>query len=181
MYLRVQQHNEVTIPTLEPRETEAILQKSRNKNQKKDNSQATSSRLRDLQEWLEEFTDDLNDAEVPALANTSQDSDSERPTNVAPRKHSIYTHFPKDTHCVICKRTKITRNPCRKRTGEAVLGAEKFGDLITADHKVLNEEGSPWVGILKACLQQAAADTRGSRTCLCAVTFFLEGVAQRAN
>ena len=30
------------------------------------------------------------------------------------------------------------------RTGEAsVLRAEKFGDLITADHKVLNEEGEP--------------------------------------
>ena len=28
-----------------------------------------------------------------------------------------------------------------KRTGEAVLRAEKFGDLITADHKVLNGEG----------------------------------------
>ena len=38
--------------------------------------------------------------------------------------------------------TKITRAPCRRRTGEASLPrAEKFGDLITADHKVLNEEG----------------------------------------
>ena len=28
---------------------------------------------------------------------------------------------------------------CRRRTGEAVPRAEKFGDLITADHKVFNE------------------------------------------
>ena len=36
----------------------------------------------------------------------------------------------------------MTRAPCRRRTVEAVLRAEKkFGDLITADHKVLNEEG----------------------------------------
>ena len=35
----------------------------------------------------------------------------------------------------------MTRAPCRRRTGEAVPRAEKFGDLITADHKVLNEEG----------------------------------------
>ena len=35
----------------------------------------------------------------------------------------------------------ITSAPCRIRTGEAVLRAENFGDLITADHKVLNEEG----------------------------------------
>ena len=35
----------------------------------------------------------------------------------------------------------MTRAPCRRRTGEAVPRAEKFGDLITADHKVLNEDG----------------------------------------
>ena len=35
---------------------------------------------------------------------------------------------------------EITNAPCRRRTCEAVLRAGKFGDLITADHKVLNEE-----------------------------------------
>ena len=54
-------------------------------------------------------------------------------------KHSVYTHFPKDRNCEICKRTKITRAPCRRRNGGAVPRAEKFGDLITADHKVLSE------------------------------------------
>ena len=54
-------------------------------------------------------------------------------------KHSIYTHFPKDRNCEICQRTKITRAPCRRRNGGAVLRAENFGDLITADHKVLSE------------------------------------------
>ena len=29
--------------------------------------------------------------------------------------------------------------PCRRRNGEAVPRAEKFGDLITADHKVLGD------------------------------------------
>ena len=33
----------------------------------------------------------------------------------------------------------MTRAPCRRRTGEAIPRAEKFGDLITEDHKVLNE------------------------------------------
>ena len=56
-------------------------------------------------------------------------------------KHSIHTHFPKDRNCEISKRTKITRAPCGKRTGDAVPRAENFGDLITADHKVLNEDG----------------------------------------
>ena len=34
---------------------------------------------------------------------------------------------------------RITRAPCRKRNGGAVPRAENFGDLITADHKVLSE------------------------------------------
>ena len=54
-------------------------------------------------------------------------------------KHSVYTHFPKDRNCEICMRTKITRAPCRRRNGGAVPRAENFGDLITADHKVLCE------------------------------------------
>ena len=54
-------------------------------------------------------------------------------------KHSVYTHFPIDRNCEICKRTKITRAPCRRRNGEAVPRAVNFGDLITADHKVLSD------------------------------------------
>ena len=42
-------------------------------------------------------------------------------------------------NCEICKRTKITRAPCRRRNGEAVPRAVNFGDLITADHKVLSD------------------------------------------
>ena len=51
----------------------------------------------------------------------------------------FYTHFPDDRNCEICKRTKITRAPCRRRNGEAVPRAAKCGDLITADHKVLSD------------------------------------------
>ena len=58
-------------------------------------------------------------------------------------KHIVYTHFPKDRNCEICKRTKITRAPCRGRNGEAVPRAENFGDLITADHKVLSDNCEP--------------------------------------
>ena len=54
-------------------------------------------------------------------------------------KHSVYTHFSKDRNCEICKRTKITRAPCRRRNGGAVPRAENFGDLITAYHKVLSD------------------------------------------
>ena len=54
-------------------------------------------------------------------------------------KHSVYTHFPKDRNCENCQRTKVTRAPCRRRIGRVVPRAENFGDLITADHKVLSE------------------------------------------
>ena len=99
--------------------------------------------MRDLPEWLEEFTDNLEDKELHAPAHISQDSDSERPAKVVSKskKHSVYTHFPKDRNCEVCVRTKMTRAPCTRRTGEALPRAEKFGDLITADHKILNEEG----------------------------------------
>ena len=99
--------------------------------------------MRDFPEWVEEFTDNLEDKEVPASrdtpANTSQDSDSEHPAEVVSKKHSVDTRVPKHRNREICKRTKITRAPCRKRTGAAILCAEIFGDLITADHKVLVE------------------------------------------
>ena len=35
---------------------------------------------------------------------------------------------------------KIARAPCRERTGNQVLRAENFGDLMTTDHKVLSED-----------------------------------------
>ena len=75
-----------------------------------------------------------------APAHISEDSDSELPTKVATRKHSTCTHVPKDRNCEI-QRTKITRALCRKRTGEAVPRAEKFGDLLIAHHKILDENG----------------------------------------
>ena len=52
-------------------------------------------------------------------------------------KHSVYTRFPQDRNCEVCQRTKMSRAPCRRRNGGAVLRAENFGDLITADHKVV--------------------------------------------
>ena len=67
-----------------------------------------SSRMSKLQNRIgtQHFTDNLKDAELPASANTSHDSVSERPTKVATRKRSIF--LTKDRNCEICKRTKRT-------------------------------------------------------------------------
>ena len=80
---------------------------------------------------------------MPAAAHISHDSDPAPPTKVASKskKRSIYIHVPKDRNCEVCLRTKMTRAPCRRRTGEALPRVEKFGDWITADHKVLNDDG----------------------------------------
>ena len=98
-------------------------------------------RLRDLPEWLEEFTDNQEDTQMPAPAHISQDSDSERLRKWHQGYIIFETQFPKDRNCEVCLRTWMTRALCRRRTGEAVPRAEKFGIFITADHKVLNEEG----------------------------------------
>ena len=44
-------------------------------------------------------------------------------------KHSVCSYFPQDRNCEICKRTKITRAPCRRRNGEAVPRAVNFGNF----------------------------------------------------
>ena len=52
---------------------------------------------------------------------------------------AFFLTSPQDQNCDVCLRTKLTCAPCRKRTREALPREEKFGDLIMADHKVLNE------------------------------------------
>ena len=56
--------------------------KTQKQNQKRDGNRDSDDRLRDLPEWLEECTDNLEDAEVLEPAHISQDSDSERLTKV---------------------------------------------------------------------------------------------------
>ena len=99
----------------------------------------------EIPEWLQEFREILMDDEIPVHGGSHASSSHEASLEPTIKrredlgKHSVYTHFPKDRNCEICKRTKNTRAPCRRRNGEAVPRAEKFGDLITADHKVLSD------------------------------------------
>ena len=85
------------------------------------------------------------DDRVPEHKDSHASSSHESSLEPAPTrstdlgKHSVHTHFPKDRNCEICQRTKITRAPCRRRIGRVEPRAEHFGDLITADHKVLSE------------------------------------------
>ena len=118
-------------------------QKNPKPNQNKEHKRDSGDSVQDgLPVCLQPFTDNLEDSETLASAQVSQDPDSARTTKVAEksRKYSMFTRFPKCRDCDVCLRTKITRAPCRRRTGEDLPRAEKFCDLTTADHKVLNEE-----------------------------------------
>ena len=93
---------------------------------------------------LQLFIETQEDLEthVPAHPSEREISDSEGDASkveTQKRKHSIYTHFPKDRNFDICSRTQNTRVPCRTRNDGSFPLAESFGDLITADHKVFNE------------------------------------------
>ena len=56
--------------------------------------------------------------------------------------HNLFTHYPKDPNCNLCRITESTRARCRtkSRNRKSDARSEKFRDLITADSKVLNEE-----------------------------------------
>ena len=112
----------------------------------------------ELPDWLQEFRENLVDESTSTepwrnpeqgsqdTSKSSHELPMEPRAKVEPSsgKHSVYTHYPKDPNCDICLRTKITRVPCRKthwysRIGGVVPRAEKFGDSIKANHKVLSE------------------------------------------
>ena len=107
--------------------------------------QVSNSLNSEIPEWLQEFRENLVDDEIPLQGGSHASSSHEAPLEPTAKrredlgKHSVYPHFREDRNCEICKRTKITRAPCRRRNGEAVPRAENFGDLITADHKVLSD------------------------------------------
>ena len=143
MILRHVQHpHEVGVRAVEDSKTSCkISQKPKTKNE--DIERTRRSPLRDLPEWLEEFSDNSVDEKASATGEAPASIFREplhqgRSIKVVSDKHRIFIHSPKDRNCRVCKKTESTRAPCRKRTGNQVRRAEKFGDLITADHKVLN-------------------------------------------
>ena len=97
----------------------------------------------DIPGWLQEFRENLVDERVleqrDSHASSSHEPSVEPMRSVDFGKHSAYTHFPKDRICEICQRTQITRAPCRRRIGRVERRAENFGDLTTADRKIVNE------------------------------------------
>ena len=138
--------NSVDDSSGKPDETQA------NKNPKTNKKETTITRgdplcsdNSEILEWLQEFRENLVDDEIPLQGGSHASSSHEASLEPIVKrredlgKHKVHTHFPKDRNCEIWKRTKITRAPCRRRRGEAVPRSANFGDLIKADHKVLND------------------------------------------
>ena len=116
-----------------------------NKNPKPNKKETTIERRNpcddsEIPEWLQEFRENLVDDEIPVHGDCHASSSHEASLEPIFKRredlgeHNVHTHFPEDRNCEICKRTKITRAPCRRRSGGAVPRAANFGDLITADH-----------------------------------------------
>ena len=105
----------------QPDETQA------NKNPKTNKKETTIERGNplcsddpEIPEWLQEFRENLVDDEIPLQGGSHASSSHEaslEPTTKRREdlgKHNVHTHFLKDRNCEICKRTKITRAPCRR-------------------------------------------------------------------
>ena len=81
----------------------------------------------EVPEWLQEFMEILVGDEIPVQggSHASSSHDASLEPTIKRRedlgKHSVYTLFPRDRNFEICKRTKITRAPCRRRNGDKKL------------------------------------------------------------
>ena len=110
-------------------------------NEKESKREQSDPLWSEIREWLQEFREILVDDEIPVHGDSHASSSHEASLEPIFKrcedlgKHNVYTHFPRDRNCEICKRTKITRAPCRRRDSGAVPRAGNFGVLISADHK----------------------------------------------
>ena len=101
-------------------------------------------RPQDLSAWLEEFTENLVDAKSTSSENDRADlSEPFRPAPLPTGRQIGNTTHLRTSDCEICKRTENTRALCRRRINSGILRATNFGDTLTADQQILNEEEEP--------------------------------------
>ena len=108
---------------------------------------ASGDREQGIPDWLHSVTEELVEGEsgssgiagetIPKYPRPHSSETLEQLWRGTPFIHS----FSEGPH--VCKRTKITRAPCRRNPEsreDRIPRATTFGDVVTADHKVLNEE-----------------------------------------
>ena len=81
----------------------------------------------ELPEWRQPFTEgstrrsssstDVSPADLdtpPPASSLSAHLPARRTSNKAGGMHDLFTHFPKDPNCDVCRRAKVTTVPCRR-------------------------------------------------------------------
>ena len=116
--------------------------------------------------------------DVDATDVSVSESSAGVPTDV-PKDHYL-THMPKHPKCEVCQSAKMQNRHCRKKGKETAHsdrhGAEKFGDLITADtffsYDGVSEDGDVLGVVVRdaytwmACMLSGGGKQRG-RSPLC--------------
>ena len=59
--------------------------------------------------------------------------------------HNVFTHFPKDPNCPICQKGKAIKARCSRKSGDSekpdsLPKPTAFGQMISADHAIFNED-----------------------------------------
>ena len=74
----------------------------------------------EIPEWLQEFSENSVDDEIPLQGGSHASSSHEASLEPTTRRredlgrHSVYAHFLEDRNCEICKRTKNYKGPMQK-------------------------------------------------------------------
>ena len=110
-------------------------ERTRNRMQEKQDRMETEDPTQGIPDWLQEFT------AIPEEVNSDSEVSAKVPDKSRFRNHSVLFILQRIDIATYALRTKITRSPCRRLHEETIPRAENFGDLKTADHKVVNEEG----------------------------------------
>ena len=74
--------------------------------------------------------------------------------------HNVFTHFPRDPNCDVCRANKPHKAYCKskvERSPDALPEPKVFGDAVTADHKVLNDDDESRTQDQNACIVQDRA------------------------
>ena len=98
----------------------------------------------DITDWLQEFRENLVDDRVPEHRHSHSSSSHEASLEPHSREVRIWVGTVSilisiKTEIARCARGPKSQGPCRRRIGRVVPRTENFGDLITADHKVLSD------------------------------------------
>ena len=75
-------------------------------------------------------------------------------------EHNVFTHFPYDPTCEVCRSCRTHKAYCSQKcepAPDALPEPKEFGDAITADHKILNDDTASSEGDKAACIIQDRA------------------------